>query len=221
MMTIIKTTEGRRKNRMLDKRMKGILGMGMVCFCLLAGCGEKDASAAADHVKEDSAKTDAAAETEEKETEENVKNEQEPAKAEEEESEMAGYVFESNGVKFTVDMDMSGVLDQLGEPVSSYEQPSCAAQGIAKIYTYPGFEIETYPDGDVDFIACIVLKDDSVATSEGIDLSMTKEDIIAAYGTAYEASETGMIYEKDGTKLCFILDGDDISSIEYDSPVLN
>ena len=194
-------------------KIKGILGMSMVCFCLLAGCGGKDAAVTADQGKGDSSEVDVAADPIEEETEESKQNEQEQT--------TAGYVFESNGLTFTVDMDMSGILEQLGEPNSSYEQPSCAAQGIAKIYTYSGFEIETYPDGDKDLIACIVLKDDSVATSEGIDLSMTKEDIIAAYGSDYEESETSMVYEKDGTKLCFILDGDDISSIEYDSPVLN
>lgn len=193
-------------------RIKKIFCMGMVCICLFAGCGGKDAAATTDQAKENSSEADAAADLVE-ETEESKQNEQEQT--------IAGYVFESNGLTFTVDMDMAGILEQLGEPNSSYEQPSCAAQGIAKIYTYSGFEIETYPDGDTDLIACIVLKDDSVATSEGIDLSMTKEDIIAAYGSDYEESETSMVYEKDGTKLCFIFDGDDISSIEYDSPVLN
>ena len=120
-----------------------------------------------------------------------------------------------------VDQDMAEIADQLGEPDSYYEEPSCAAQGIAKIYTYPGFEIETYPDGEKDLIACVVLKDDSVATPEGIDLSMTKEDILKAYGSDYEESGNGMVYEKDGTKLCFIMEGDDIASIEYNSPVLN
>lgn len=153
-------------------------------------------------------------------TEENAAHEMERTN-EDDAAVNAGYVFERDGVQITVDMDMSEILDQLEEPNSSYEQPSCAAQGIARIYAWPGFEIETYPDGDVDRIACIVLKDDTVATAEGVDLSMTKADIIAVYGSDYEESETGMVYGKDGAKLCFILDGDDISSIEYDSPVLN
>lgn len=132
-----------------------------------------------------------------------------------------GYVFESNGVKIAVDMDMSAIADQLGEPDSYFEQPSCAAEGIAKIYTYSGFVIQTYPDGDRDLIACIILKDDSVATPEGIDLSMTKDDIIAAYGSDYEETDRSLVYEQGGGKLCFIMDGYNIASIEYDSPVLN
>ncbi len=203
-----------KREKISHGKGKGMLSVGILCLCLLAGCGKKEESAPAVGAETD------AVETEEMRgaAEENVK---EAETEETKDIKETGYVFESNGVKLTVDMNMEGILDRLGEPNSSYEQPSCAAQGIAKIYTYSGFEIETYPDGDADLIACIVLKDDSVATSEGIDLSMTKEDIIAAYGLDYEESETSMVYEKDGTKLCFILDGEDISSIEYDSPVLN
>lgn len=220
MMTEKKTAEERKKSRKLFKIRKGIYSVGMICFCMFAGCGKQDASASADPAGEEFAETDNAAEDAEMGTEENAAREMERTN-EDDAAVNAGYVFERDGVQITVDMDMSEILDQLEEPNSSYEQPSCAAQGIARIYAWPGFEIETYPDGDVDRIACIVLKDDTVATAEGVDLSMTKADIIAVYGSDYEESETGMVYGKDGAKLCFILDGDDISSIEYDSPVLN
>lgn len=221
MMTVRKMIKDRKEGRTFSWNIKQIFCMGMLCFCVFAGCGGKEALAPADSAKEESAGTDNGTEAKGKETEENTERAYEQIKSEEKATVKTGYVFESGGVEIAVDMDMSGILDQLGEPNSSYEQPSCAAQGIARIYTWPGFEIETYPDGDVDRIACIVLKDDSVATPEGIDLSMDKEDIIAAYGSDYEESETGMVYEKDGRKLCFILEDGGISSIEYDSPVLN
>lgn len=136
-------------------------------------------------------------------------------------SSVKGYAFEAKGVKMSVDMDMSEIEDKLGEPVSYYEEPSCAAQGTARLFTYSGFEIDTYPDGDKDLVACIILKDDTVSTAEGIDLSMTKEDVIAKYGDNYEESENRIVYEKDEMKLCFIFDGDNIASIEYNSVVLN
>lgn len=132
-----------------------------------------------------------------------------------------GYVFESNGVKISVDADMAPIAEALGEPEGYFEEPSCAAQGTARLYTYSGFEIDTYPDGDKDLIACIILKDDTVATPEGVDLSMTKEKVIEVYGEDYEETEGKIAYEKDGMKLCFILEGDYIVSIEYDSAVLN
>lgn len=133
----------------------------------------------------------------------------------------AGYVFESNGVTVGVDMDMAPIAEALGEPKSIFEQPSCAGQGTAYLYTYPGFEINTYPDGGVNYVAYILLKDDTVATPEGVDLSMTKADIIAAYGEDYEEEDNKLTYKSGDMSLNFLLDGDSIVSIEYDSGVLN
>lgn len=184
-----------------------VLGM-----CMLAGCGSDGATQA------DSNVTDSSVET----STENTAADDAVADDAAADAEIAsGFVFESNGVEIAVDMDMSSIVDALGEPDSYFEQPSCAAQGIAKIYTYSGFQIETYPDGEQDLIASIILKDDSVSTPEGIDLSMTKDDIIAAYGSDYQETDKSITYENNGTKLCFILNGEDIASIEYDSPVLN
>ena len=118
-------------------------------------------------------------------------------------------------------MDMAPIAEALGEPKSIFEQPSCAGQGTAYLYSYPGFEINTYPDGDVNYVAYILLKDDTVATPEGVDLSMTKSDIIAAYGEDYEEEDNKLTYKSGDMSLNFLLDGDSIVSIEYDSGVLN
>lgn len=171
-------------------KFKKLIVMMSVCvlgISALTGCGSKETTTA-NNDKPSTEETDKNKDTET-----------------DEDTDEKGYVFESNGVEIVVDMDMSTIADDLGEPDSYFEEPSCAAQGIAKIYTYPGYEIETYPDGDKDLVACVVLKDDSVATPEGIDLSMTKDDIIDAYGSDYEESDRSMVYEKNGTKLCFIL----------------
>ena len=132
-----------------------------------------------------------------------------------------GYTFFSNGVNISVDVDMEEIKDALGEPKSVFEEPSCAAQGTAYLYSYSGYEINTYPDGDKNRIAYILLKDDTVSTPEGIDLSMTKEDVIAAYGEDYQGDDKKISYEKDGMTLNFMFDGDNMVSIEYDSGVLN
>ncbi len=132
-----------------------------------------------------------------------------------------GYVFEVSDLKIAVDENMSPIANTLGEPQSYFEEPSCAAQGIGKIYTYGSYVIETYPDGENDLIACITLKDDSVSTAEGINLSNTKADVIAKYGDNYTQTDTSLSYEKDGMKLYFMLDGDYLAAIEYRSAVLN
>lgn len=188
---------------------KGVFTLSMIMLCagLLGGCGAKKSADVKSEVQQ--------------ETGEVPKDNPAEAPADNTETEETGYVFVYNDVEIVVDTDMSTIAEQLGEPNSYFEEPSCAAQGIAKIYTYSSFQIETYPDGDKDLIACVILKDDNVSTPEGIDLSMTKDDIIAVYGSDCETTERSMVYEKNGTKLCFILDGDSIASIEYDSPVLN
>ncbi len=146
---------------------------------------------------------------------EDKRNEQEKTPSGNETDIQGGYLFEINGVTLGVDMDMNELTSKLGEAKSVFEAPSCAAQGTAYVYSYGSFEIETYPDGEKNRIAYIILKDDTVATAEGIDLSKTRADIIKAYGEAGEESDGRITYEKGGMKLNFIFKGEDIESIEY------
>ncbi len=129
-----------------------------------------------------------------------------------------GYSFNYNGTVIAVDTDAAPIVEKLGEPKSYFESPSCAAEGIGKLYTYDDFEIQTYPDGDTDLILYVLLRTDNVATNEGIDLSSSKDDIVAAYGEPSSEATGSMTYEKNGTKLVFIFDGESLISIEYDSP---
>lgn len=130
-----------------------------------------------------------------------------------------GYVFVASGVTVEVDADMAPVLQALGEPASYFEAASCAFEGLDKIYTYNSFEIDTYPLQDQDLVSAIILKDDSVTTAEGICIGDSLEKLQETYGDG--AQENGMlVYEKDGMKLCFILQDDNIISIEYRSTAL-
>ena len=130
-----------------------------------------------------------------------------------------GYVFVAGGVTVEVDADMAPVLQALGEPASYFEAASCAFEGLDKIYTYNSFEIDTYPLQDQDLVSAIILKDDSVTTAEGICIGDSLEKLQETYGEG--AQENGMlVYEKDGMKLCFILQDDNIISIEYRSTAL-
>ena len=129
-----------------------------------------------------------------------------------------GFVFNYNGTEVKVDVEADPVIEALGDYESYFESPSCAAQGIGKLYSYKDFEIETYPDGDIDRILYVRLKSDMAATGEGIDLSASMDDVRAAYGEPAEEKDSAMIYEKGGMKLKFIFDGDEMLSIEYDSP---
>lgn len=133
-----------------------------------------------------------------------------------------GYGFVVNGVTVEPEMIADAVIPSLGNPASSFEAPSCAGQGTAYTYNYGSFQIETYPAADgTNRIGFISLFDDTVATAEGIDMSMTKDDVIAAYGSDYVETDAGLSYVKGDTKINFYIGGDGyITNIEYVSSVI-
>lgn len=137
-----------------------------------------------------------------------------------EEAAHKGYVFVYQDIVMEMDADAAPVLEKLGEANSYFEAPSCAFEGIDKMYTYSSFELDTYPTGEKDYISAVIFKDDSVTTQEGIGIGDSREKLVETYGEGTE--ETGMIvYHSDDMKLCFIIQDDNIASIEYRSTVLD
>lgn len=125
------------------------------------------------------------------------------------------FSFTINGTKVTVNENMAGVLAALGEPQSYFEAESCAFEGLDKTYTYAGFVITTYPDGEQDFINSIRLTDDSSATQEGVYIGCTADQVQAVYGDAKDDHVGALSYTNGDTMLNFILEGDVVVSIEY------
>lgn len=193
--------------------MKKLMAVMITAALLLAGCG--DSEKVIDGNVENS--VTGGTQTESPEETKDSGQTQEP-QAEEEHK---GYVFVVRDVIVEVDGDAAPVVEALGEPVSYFEAASCAFEGLDKIYTYNGFEIDTYPMQDKDLISSIILKDDSVMTAEGIGIGDSLEKLQQVYGS--EGTEEGgmLVYGKDGMKLCFILQGENIISIEYRSTVLD
>ncbi len=132
-----------------------------------------------------------------------------------------GYLFLYKDVTVSVDANMKPILEKLGEPVSYFEAASCAFEGLDKIYTYSDFEIDTYPQGEEDFVSAIILKNDVVTTAEGIYIGCSRDEVTAAYGTDYSEKGSMVVYEKDGMKLCFLFDNETVASIQYFSTVLD
>ena len=131
-----------------------------------------------------------------------------------------GYLFKYGDVTVSVDQKASEVVDKLGT-YTYYEAPSCAFNGLDKIYTYPSFEIDTYPEGDSDYVSAIIFKDDMVETLEGACIGMEKSKVVKLYGEPTETSGTLAVYSKDGMQLRFIYGSDDcVTSIQYMSGVL-
>lgn len=131
-----------------------------------------------------------------------------------------GYTFAYKDVIIEMDADAAPIIEQLGEPDSYFEAPSCAFEGIDKMYTYGGLEVDTYPTDDKDYISSVIFKDDTLTTMEGIGIGDSVSSLEEAYGTQWSDEDGMMVYEKDGMKLCFIVAEDSVISVEYRSGVI-
>ena len=129
-----------------------------------------------------------------------------------------GYALTVDGKNIQIGMSGDDVVALLGDASSVFEAPSCAGEGIDYTYTYGGgsVEITTVPnEKKVNLVDAIVLKDDLISTPEGISLTMSLADVTTAYGEDYTTLGNAYIYEKDGMQLQFIIENDEVTSIQY------
>lgn len=132
-----------------------------------------------------------------------------------------GYAFIYKNVVIGINAEADPILEKLGEANSYFEAASCAFNGLDKMYTYSSFELDTYPIEGKDYISMLLFKDDTIATAEGVSIGDPAEKITEIYGDD-SVKENGMIvYKKDDMKLCFLIDNESISSIEYQTTVLD
>jgi hypothetical protein len=142
----------------------------------------------------------------------------EEAQAPEEAAVGTGYVYtltyKDASIDVTPDQNMAEVLAALGDADSYFEAASCAFEGLDKTYMYGHVEVDTYPQGEEDFISSIYFLDDLAVTNEGVRVGSTKEEMEAAYGTDYSVVGTECIYAKGNSELRIIVEGDKVSSIQ-------
>lgn len=129
--------------------------------------------------------------------------------------EATAFVFTSNGVEIRMNAEADPIVEALGEPISTFEAPSCAFQGTDYIYTYDGFQINTYPLNDVNYVSSVVFMSDAVSTPEGLEIGGTKEDMIAAYGEDYTEEYDQYTYTREDSQLAVLIEDGFITSIEY------
>ena len=105
-------------------------------------------------------------------------------------------------------------ISALGDDYSYFESPSCAYQGIDKVYTFDSVIIRTVAQDDEEFITSIEIKDDTVETPEGIYIGCTRDQVTKAYG---EAEGDTLIYEDGTVSVAFIMGSDDtVTDMSYD-----
>ncbi len=126
-----------------------------------------------------------------------------------------GFTFEYKGTKITFHAPAAPIVAALGEPVKYTESTSCAFEGLDKSYYYGSFYLETYPQGDEDFVYGWWFADDSVTTEEGTYIGATQAEVEKAYGTdCYNGTNAFVISKAAGT-LTIILEDGLVSSIQY------
>ena len=127
------------------------------------------------------------------------------------------------GTEITVDADAASILSALGEAKDYDESPSCAFEGMDKIYVYNGFRIQTYTMSGKDYIRSVELLDDTYSTPEGITIGSATEAVTAAYGAPTKQTDTGLQYVQNerGVTMQFLLRDGLVTNIQYFKNVNN
>lgn len=130
-------------------------------------------------------------------------------------TEKTTYAAVIEGVRIAVDDPAESVLSALGAWSSYDESPSCAFEGLDKIYGYGSFEIQTYTKDGKDYIRAIYLIDDGCRTQRDITIGDTVEAVKEAYGTPTQESESSLQYAGDGMTLAFLIRDGRVTNIQY------
>jgi hypothetical protein len=158
--------------------------MLLVMSAALIGCSEAESKAPADEVQ--------AADT--------AKSEPEP--------ETAPFSFSYEDAQIVPGENMSELRGRIGEANDIFEAPSCAFEGIDRIYYYPGFLVNTYPDGDEERILSVVFQDDTVGTGEGLYLGMSADEVTAIYGDGKpNDSGNAIVFQSGDEELRVLFEG--------------
>ena len=180
----------------------------MTAALSMAGCGSGSGTGSTAAAKTEAVETTAAESSQAAET---------TAEASEstEEAEITGFTFVAGDTVIAMNADVAPILEGLGEWENYAETTSCAFKGLDKTYSYPGFDLYTYPLNGKDNVNSVYFVDDTVSTPEGIHIGSTKEEMEEAYGTDYEEEFGAYTYTKDKSKLQFLVTDGVIDSVEY------
>lgn len=120
-----------------------------------------------------------------------------------------------NGTEIKLHAPAAPIVEALGEPKKYTESASCAFDGLDKTYYYGSFYLDTYPQGEEDFVYGWWFADDSLATAEGIYIGASQAAVEAAYGAdTFNGNNAYTVKQEDGM-LTIILEEGIVTSIQY------
>ena len=126
-----------------------------------------------------------------------------------------GFTWDADGVELSIDATKENTVDKIEEEAEYFESPSCAYDGVDKIYSYNNYSVTFYEGDGEDGISLITLTSDLVSTEEGLSVGSTKEEVLATYGDPAKDDKNLVVYENGKTELRFILKDDVVVSVEY------
>ena len=120
-----------------------------------------------------------------------------------------------NETDYSCNINIDQVISGLGEGYRYAEGQSCDYDGLDKSFIYDVAEFYTSPLALGDTVNEIYTTSPGAATSRGITVGASREDILAAYGPATDDEGDMLIYrlENDRTVLCFELDDNEVWAI--------
>lgn len=123
------------------------------------------------------------------------------------------YAVIVKGVTIPLRGDMRNYTASLGDPNDFASAKSCTEAGEDKVYTYGGAVIYTYITNGADVISLIEITGSETLVS-GIHIGSTKEEVIAAFGSAYTEEGSEWLYEMGNKTIGLEMSGDKVSFIE-------
>lgn len=123
------------------------------------------------------------------------------------------YAVIVKGVTIPLRGDMRNYTASLGDPNDFASAKSCTEAGEDKVYTYGGAVIYTYITNGADVISLIEITGSETLVS-GIHIGSTKEEVIAAFGSAYTEQGSEWLYEMGNKTIGLEMSGDKVSFIE-------
>ena len=125
------------------------------------------------------------------------------------------FIFTYQGTEIALHAPAEPIIAALGEPKTYTESTSCAFEGLDKSYGYGSFYLETYPQGDKDFVYGWWFVDDMVETEEGICIGSSLADVEKAYGAEHKNGDNTFVIKRGSGVLTIILDMASVTSIQY------
>jgi hypothetical protein len=126
-----------------------------------------------------------------------------------------GFVFQYNGTDVIMGSEAAPVVEALGEPRSVFEETSCAFDGIDRFYMYNDFQLNTFPDGETDYVWSINFLTDGAETQEGLYVGETLDKMLEIYGDGYEKENEMYRYKQNGTELAILTENGEVIQITY------